>query len=102
MNMKMLIIVFNISIQAEVHELLEKCHCPCFTQWPRLTGTGKSTGPKLDDNIWPGANSALMVVCDEQQATDLLTAVQALRDEIGEHEGIKAFQLPVEKMTGDF
>jgi len=100
--MKMVLIVFNISIQNEVIELVKKCGVPCYTQWPRLTGEGKSTGPKLDTDVWPGANSALMIVCEENKADELMKSVQSLRDEIGAFEGIKAFQLPVEKMTGDF
>ncbi len=100
--MKMVKIVFNISLEAEVRSLLEKTGAACFTQWPRLIGRGKSTGAKFDNDVWPGANSAIMVVADEAQAGRLMDAIQALRDEIGEFEGIKGFQLAVEKMTGDF
>lgn len=100
--MKMILIIFNISLQEEVRDLLKNTGTTCFTQWPRIIGQGKSTGPKLDNDVWPGANSGIMVVADEKQAETLMAAVQALRDEIGEYEGIKAFQLGVEKMTGDY
>ncbi len=99
--MKMLLIVFNISIHDEVHELIDRLGVSCFTQWPRLTGRGVSTGPKMDDNVWPGVNSAIMVVTSEEMAEKLMREIQRLRDEIGMHEGIKAFQLAVEKMTGE-
>ncbi|MDD3695339.1 MAG: hypothetical protein PHG44_05160 [Lentisphaeria bacterium] len=99
--MKMLLIVFNISIHDEVHELIDRLGVSCFTQWPRLTGRGVSTGPKMDDNVWPGVNSAIMVVTSEEMAEKLMREIQGLRDEIGMHEGIKAFQLAVEKMTGE-
>ncbi|NLF93253.1 MAG: hypothetical protein GX564_05135 [Oligosphaeraceae bacterium] len=99
--LKMLIIVYNISIQEEVMDLLEAQGVTCFTQWPRLVGRGVTTGPRLDNDVWPGANAAVMTVVEEEQAGKLMLAVQAFRDEIGEHEGVKAFQLPVEKMTGD-
>ena len=99
--MKMIIIVFNISIQEEVLATLETLGVTCFTQWPRLIGKGVSTGPKMDDNVWPGVNSAIMVVTSEEMAEKLMREIQGLRDEVGMHEGIKAFQLAVEKMTGE-
>ena len=37
----------------------------------------------------------------EKQALDIMADIQALRDEIGTHEGVKAFLLNVEKMTGE-
>jgi hypothetical protein len=99
--MKMIFIIYNISIQEEVHAAIDKLGVTCYTKWPRLVGKGVSTGPKMDDNVWPGANSALLIVTDEAMADKIMATVQHLRDEIGAYEGIKAFQVPVEKMTGD-
>ncbi|MDD4098331.1 MAG: hypothetical protein PHC30_06145 [Lentisphaeria bacterium] len=101
MSLKMIMIVFNISIQEEVLEAVQGLGVTCYTRWPRVLGKGKTTGPKLDDNIWPGANSAMITVVTEDEAARLMAAIQKLRDEIGTHEGVKAFQIPVEKMTGD-
>ncbi len=98
---KMLILVYNISIQEEVLELLESHGVTCYTKWPRLVGRGTKTGPRLDNNVWPGANAAIMTVTDAEQAEKLMQVIQEFRDDIGDHEGIKAFQLPVEKMTGE-
>jgi len=99
--MKMILIVFNISILDEVHELIEELGVTCFTQCPRLVGKGVSSGPKMDNNVWPGANTALMIVTSDEMAGKIMDAVQKMRDDIGSHEGIKAFQMPVEKMTGE-
>jgi len=101
MNLKMLLVVFNISIEDEVMEIINKKGTPCYTRWPRVIGRGVSTGPKLDNDVWPGANSAVMLVMPENEALELMAAIQELRDEIGSHEGVKAFLLNVEKMTGD-
>ena len=98
---KMVWLVYNISIEEEVADLLEKVGVTCYTQWPRVLGKGATTGPKLDSNVWPGANAAIMTVTTADQAQKLMEAVQNLRDEIGAHEGIKAFLTPVEQMTGD-
>ncbi|NMA43523.1 MAG: hypothetical protein GX946_09110 [Oligosphaeraceae bacterium] len=99
--MKMLLIVYNISLQEELYGLIDRLGVSCFTQWPRLIGRGMSTGPKMDDNVWPGANSAMMVVTDAEMAEKAMAEIQRLRDEVGMYEGIKAFQLAVEKMTGE-
>ena len=98
--MKLIFIVYNISIDAEVQKLLKEQNVPCFTQWPRLYGQGKTTGPRMDTSVWPGANAALMAVVEDSQAPALMNAVQVLRDTDAKREGIKAFQLPVEAMTG--
>ena len=100
-SMKMLMVVFNISIEEEVKEIIDKQEAICFTQWPRLVGRGKSTGPKMDNDVWPGANSAIIIVTTEKQALDIMADIQTLRDEVGTHEGVKAFLLNVEKMTGE-
>lgn len=100
-TLKMLLVVFNISIQEEVLETITANGTTCFTQWPRLTGNGKSTGPKMDNNVWPGANSAIMTVAPKYIIDNIFADIQHLRDEIGTHEGVKAFILNVENMTGD-
>lgn len=99
--MKLIFIVYNISIEEDVQNILSRMNVQCFTQWPRLLGKGIATGPRMDTSVWPGANSALMAVVEDSQAKPLMDAVQALRDGAAKREGIKAFQLPVEAMTGN-
>ena len=98
---KMVWLVYNISIEDEVSDLLAQTGISCYSQWPRMLGKGISTGPKLDTSVWPGANATIMTVTTAEQAGKLMAAVQKLRDEIGSHEGIKAFLTPVEQMTGE-
>lgn len=98
--MKMVLVVYNIFVEEEVQEVLQKAQVPCFTQWPRLLGKGLSTGPRMDTSVWPGANSALMTVTDDEKAQSLLEAFQRLREGAARREGVKAFLLNVEAMTG--
>ena len=100
-NLKMVLLIYNISINDEVMALFEGSDAPCFTQWPRVVGKGVTTGPKMDNDVWPGANSAIMTILPEDRAKKLFDDVQAIRNEIGQHEGVKAFILPIEAMTGD-
>ncbi len=99
--LKMVWIVFNIAIETEVKAILQKLNIDCYTEWPRLIGKGQSTGPKLDNNVWPGANGAFMIATTADKASQLMDAIRALRDEIGTHEGVKAFLTPLEDITGD-
>lgn len=98
--MKMLLLVFNISIQEEISELVENSGLICFTQWPRVIGRGRSTPPKLDNNVWPGANSAMMIAAEDTQARDFMKRVDEFRRGSGKREGVKAFLLNIEDMTG--
>lgn len=97
--MKFIFIVYNISIEEEVQQLLKMQGVKSFTQWPRLIGVGELAGARLDNGVWPGANSALVVVVPDDQAASLMAAVRVLRAGEGRREGIEAFQLNVEETT---
>ena len=97
--MKFIFIVYNISIEEEVQALLKAQGVKSYTRWPRLLGVGEMAGARLDNGVWPGANSAIVAVVPDDQAASLMTAVRALRAGEGRHEGIEAFQLNVEDTT---
>lgn len=97
--MKLIFIVYNISIEEEVQQLLQAQGVKSFTQWPRLIGVGELAGARLDNGVWPGANSAIVAVVPDEQASSLMSAVRALRAGEGRREGIEAFQLNVEDTT---
>ena len=97
--MKLIFIVYNISIEEDVQALLKRQGIESFTQWPRLVGIGKMAGARLDNGVWPGANSALFAVVPDSQANALMTAVRDLRAGEGSKEGIEAFLLNVESTT---
>ncbi|MBO4296882.1 MAG: hypothetical protein J5863_09010 [Desulfovibrio sp.] len=99
--MKMLLIVFNVSIEDEVKALLAREGAACFTQWPRLLGVGQTAGARFDDNVWPGANGALFTVLEDEKARRLMAAVDAFRQGDARREGLKAFLLNVEAATGE-
>ena len=101
-NMKLLLVIYNIAIETELFDVMEQNGLECFTKWPRVVGKGKTTGPKMDNDVWPGANASIFSVMPEEKAKKMLDAIAKLRDEIGMYEGVKAFILNVEAMTGDF
>ena len=77
------------------HKVLFEKGAGGYTRWPRLTGDGPQSGPRLDDHVWPGANAALLAVRDDASATALLTRLQELRDKVGTLTGIWACTTPV-------
>ena len=96
--MKLITIYFNIAISDEILEILTATGAKSYTQIPRVVGVGTVTGPRFDSHTWPGANSAIQTVVDEDTATNLMTELQKLRDSgLGKHAGIFAIQSPVEK-----
>ena len=95
---KIALIVYNEALDMEVMEVIGKCGLNNYTKIPAVFGKGTTSGVHLDNDIWPGRNTILFTVCEEQQAKDILACVRELRKKLGK-EGVKAFALPVEEVT---
>lgn len=98
MSRKMIMIVYNEAIDAEVMETLEGCGLKYYTKITGVFGSGSSSGTHLGSDIWPGRNNLLYIACEETQARQLLGCIRQLRTELG-REGVKAFLLPLEETT---
>jgi nitrogen regulatory protein PII len=96
--LKMAMVVYNEAIDDEVSEMLEECGMKNYTKITAAFGKGATSGTHLGNDIWPGRNNILYIVCEEKQAKQLLSCVTELRKQLG-REGIKAFILPVEELT---
>lgn len=97
--LKMAMVVYNEAIDDEVLEMLKECGMKNYTKIAAAFGKGATSGTHLGNDIWPGRNNILYVVCEEKQTKQLLSCVTELRKELGK-EGIKAFILPVDELTG--
>jgi nitrogen regulatory protein PII len=95
--MKMVLAVYNMAVDEEVMEAVRQAGVKCYTKWPRVLGEGQTTGPRLDDHIWPGANCVTMMVVPDELAPKVMETLKGLRDTIGQKEGVKAFLLNVEQ-----
>lgn len=93
--MNALWIIYDIVLDTDILALLKKHSITAYTRWPRLTGTGPQSGPRLDDHVWPGANAAILAVLPDDQVATLLPPLQSLRDEVGAQTGLYAFTTPV-------
>ncbi|MBU1727238.1 MAG: hypothetical protein KJ880_06385 [Candidatus Omnitrophica bacterium] len=95
---KMLMLVYNEAIDAEVMEMLEKSGIRNFTKTRGVFGRGSSSGTHLGNDIWPGLNNLLFAACEEKEAKSAFEGVKELRKTLGK-EGVKAFLLPLEALT---
>jgi len=96
--MKMVMISYNVAIEEEITELLEKLEITGYTKWVNVLGKGKASGDHLDSHIWPGKNCVLFLAVDERKKEEIVEGVRALRKVVG-HEGVKAFVMPLEEVT---
>lgn len=97
--MKMVMAVYNIGVDEDVTRAMEELGVTCFTKVPRVTGQGKTTGPRLDDAVWPGANTMAFFVLSQADAARVMEAFRYLRSTIGVKAGVKAFLLNIEDQT---
>lgn len=95
---KLVLIVYNEAIESEVSETLKTCGLENFTKIPAVFGKGTTSGAHFGNDIWPGRNNILLVVCQERDAKELLVCIKNLRKRLGK-EGIKAFVLPIDDLT---
>ncbi len=96
--MKMLMIVYNEALDNEIMEILDKSTMINYTKVTKVFGRGASSGTHQGNDIWPGMNNILYVVCGEVQAKEMVEGINGLRKKVG-HEGVKAFVLPLDEIT---
>jgi len=96
--MKAVTVFFNIAIEEEVLAAVRGAGVEHYSEWPRMTGRGAATGARMDNHVWPGANSGILMLVDDKVATTVMDALQKLRDSrVGHQSGIFAYQSPVER-----
>lgn len=99
MDMKSVMIVCNMILSDEVMELLRRLNMRGFTRWDDVKGRGTDDGePHLGTHIWPGLNSAFLVIVPEERVSTLLDGVREI-EKTGSQQGIKAFVWNIEQVV---
>ena len=93
--MKMVWILHDVVLTDEMQDLLDDLGVVGVTRWNRMVGRGPKSGSRMDNHVWPGANSGAFVVVEDEMAARLMGRLQALRDEVGALTGVWAFTTPV-------
>ena len=94
----MIFISYNVCLHEEILEKLESIGITGYTCFANVTGKGKSSGYHLNNTIWPGVNSALLVAVEEEKAEEILQAIRDFR-KTSSLQGIKAFLWNLEEVT---
>ena len=93
--MKAVWIMHDIVLTDEVQDILDDLGITGLSRWKRMTGRGPKSGTRLDNHVWPGANSGALAVVADDVAARLMGRLQALRDQVGAKTGVWAFTSPV-------
>ena len=96
--MKSITVFYNIATDIEIMELLAELGVREFSKFPRTSGKGLVSGPRLDDHVWPGYNATLVMVVADAEARKIMSALQKFRDGPIGHTGIFAYQTAVESV----
>ncbi len=96
--MKLIFMSYNEAVDEEMMALLERIGVDGYTKWTEVLGKGRQSGPHLNSHAWPKANNCMAIAVTEAQSGQLLEEVRRIRQKLG-HQGIKAFQLPLEEVT---
>lgn len=94
--MKLLLLNYYVGIHQEVMELLERVGVCTYTRWTDVEGRISCGEPRENSHVWPGTNSALMVVTEERVADDLIREIEAL-NKGSQDEGVDVYVLDVER-----
>jgi len=96
--MKMILIAYNAAIDDEVMEAVESAGVDSFTKIPEVLGKGHTSEPHFHTDVWPGYNTLLLAVAEDEIVAGVMKVVRNLRTTLGK-EGIKAFSVKIEEMT---
>ncbi len=94
--MKMVWVIYNQVIQADVMDLMEEMEIRGFTRWREVQGRGGEKGdPHMGTFTWPSLNGVMMCVMEEEKARLFIEALKGLDEELGTR-GLRAYMTDVE------
>ena len=95
--MELFFIIYDIDFNEDIMRIIGSSETRGFTKWDRVMGKGKTSDPKMDDAVWPGFNSAVFLVLDDEDREAVLADLEKLSGELG-GKGLKVFALPVREV----
>jgi nitrogen regulatory protein PII len=95
--MKLVFAIADAGCLDELRANLRRFDVPGYTILPVAEGSGR-TGLHTGDRVHPGALAAVMIVAQDDQATQLFDELVRCRDAMGDHVS-RFFLLPVERQA---
>ena len=93
--MKLVFVTYYIGIDEEVRGLLRECGVASFTHWKQVTGRLSCGVPRGGTHTWPGYNTALQAVLQEETAKRLDAAIREYNAAQRGDERIDAYFLEI-------
>ena len=78
--MKAVWMMHDVVLTDEIQDLLDEMGIVGLSRWKRMTGRGPKSGARMDNHVWPGANSGAFVVVEDDVAARLMGRDQLGRD----------------------
>ena len=100
--MKLVVMNYYIGMHLDVKEMLDKLGLCTYTRVPEVEGRISCGEPREDSHVWPGSNSALFAVLDDETAERLLSEIESFNEK-APGEGMDAYVLEVARqvLAGD-
>ena len=95
--MKMYMIVYDAGYDEDVINAITSFGITGYTKWNRVLGQGEKSDPKMDDGIWPGYNSTIMMTVNMAQEVGINQALQDLYVKL-RNRGIRVFSWPIKQV----
>lgn len=96
--MKAVFMACNQSMYDAVMDIMDDMNLRGFTGWEELMGRGSADGePHLGNHAWPGMNSALIAVTEDDRAAEFMARLKRL-DEENSQQGLRAFAWDITSM----
>jgi hypothetical protein len=99
--MKMVFLVYNEFLNAQVMTLLQHADIDYYTRWSDAVGKGRGTDPHLGRGGYPGTNAVLMIAFeDERPLGVLIGAIAELNAATRRPDDcVRLFQMPLERIV---
>lgn len=100
--MKMVMLTFRRSLDAEVRSLLKKMDIRAYTEIPKVHGVGEA-GSAFGSFTFPGENSMILLAIPKERARIMVEAFEELRDRLTKQQHnakipMRLFVLPCEQI----
>jgi nitrogen regulatory protein PII len=92
--MKMILMVYYVGLHNELMEVLNDLGVCTYTRWREVEGRISCGEPRDGSQVWPGTNSAVMVVVEDGLVDYVLGRLDAFNSG-REGEGVDAYVLDV-------
>lgn len=91
----LVILVIDQGVEPDVMQVLEQAGLNHFTRFSDVAGAGE-TGRREGNPIWPGLNTVLFIVMDNEQIPPLVERLHAIRDSYPITPGMRFIVVPAQ------